>query len=164
MSLILRILVFICGGIIGIRSLRSFFGIARKPSYHQNFLDTADIKLWDRYMPMGIFYGITTNPVLLERAGVSCDHKSLKELANIAIDKHKVSCFMLQTWGDTESLVSNGIQLADISKRVVVKVPLTPSGILAASALIERRIRVCMTACYSKDQVFTSAALGAGYQ
>lgn len=33
------------------------------------FLDTADIEEWDRFLPTGIFYGITTNPTILERDG-----------------------------------------------------------------------------------------------
>jgi len=87
-------------------------------------------------MKMGIFYGITTNPLLLERANVPCNFASVKELALIALTQFNCECFMLQTWGgDSESLVQNGLELATISPKLVVKVPLTKDGIEAAAIL-----------------------------
>ena len=104
--------------------------------YHQYFLDTADKKAWDTYMKFGIFYGITTNPLLLERAGIRCDIGVLDKLANEALDKHNVNCFMLQTWGGSaKSMVENGIRLSKISRQIVVKVPLISEGIEAAAEL-----------------------------
>ena len=104
--------------------------------YHQYFLDTADKKAWDTYMKYGIFHGITTNPLLLERAGIRCDIGVLDKLANEALDKYNVNCFMLQTWGGSaQSMVENGIKLSKISPKIVVKVPLISEGIEAAAEL-----------------------------
>jgi transaldolase len=47
--------------------------------------------------------------------------------------------------------------------RVVVKIPLTRAGIEAAAILAKEGTRICMTACYTPHQAFTSAALGAEY-
>lgn len=138
---------------------------ALSASKHQQlFLDTAAIAEWGNYLPMGIFYGVTTNPVLLERAGVPCNLQSLTKLARTALDTYNVECFMLQTWGESsESLVRNGLALQNIDPRLVVKVPLTKSGIEAAAILKSKGTRLCMTACYAPHQVFTSSALGAEY-
>jgi len=38
----------------------------------QLYLDSADPADWARFLPLGVFRGVTTNPVLLERAGQAC--------------------------------------------------------------------------------------------
>jgi transaldolase len=92
--------------------------------------------MWDKYLKYGLFYGITTNPVLLNRAQLACDLATAKSLATQALHKYDVKCFMLQTWGaDTKALVDNGLQISKIGKEVVVKVPLTKEGIAAAAEL-----------------------------
>jgi len=48
------------------------------------FLDTADVAEWENLMPLGIFHGITTNPVLLEHAGVPCTVPACHRLADQA--------------------------------------------------------------------------------
>ena len=45
------------------------------------YLDTADADEWAALLPLGIFRGVTTNPTLLERAGVTCSPSSAKHLA-----------------------------------------------------------------------------------
>ena len=143
--------------------MESTIAKAQRP-HTQYFLDTAFVHDWEKYLPMGTFYGITTNPVLLEKAQVPHDFTALNHLAKSAIDDFKVKVFMLQTWGETKSrLIENGLRLQSISGKVVVKVPLTKEGIEAAAVLIEEGVRVCMTACYAPHQVFTSAGLGAEY-
>lgn len=130
----------------------------------QFFLDTADESLWEEYYKMNIFYGITTNPVLLEKARIPCEIECLKKLAKTAIKKYQVECFMLQTWGkDVETLVNNGLELFSISEKIVVKIPITDIGIEAAGQLKANDIPICMTACYTPHQVFTSIGLDADY-
>jgi transaldolase len=132
--------------------------------HQQLFLDTASITSWEEHIPLGIFYGITTNPVLLERANEKCDMNNLKRLSRIALDDMKMNCFMLQTWGhEKDQLISIALALQEMSDRIVVKVPLTKEGIKAASILSKMNVRLCMTACYTPHQVFTSAALNAEY-
>lgn len=127
------------------------------------YLDTADTEAWRIWMPTGLFYGITSNPLLLERAQVKCDHPTLKQLAQEAFDLGAQE-MQLQTWGDTvEDLVSTGKKLAAIDSRVVVKSPITRMGTTAASQLIAAGVRVTLTAVYSVHQVLIAAALGADY-
>ena len=134
----------------------------------QFFLDSADVHEWDRFMKLGIFHGITTNPVLLERAKVKCEiEPTLHDLAHKAFNEYGAKVFMIQTFGNSvDEYVRNGLKIAAIDveeKRIVVKVPLTEMGIIAAKQLIEKGVRVCMTTCYCQHQVFTSCGLGAEY-
>ena len=127
------------------------------------YLDTADTEAWRAWMPTGLFYGITSNPLLLERAQVRCDLPSLKQLAQKAFELGAQE-MQLQTWGDTvEDLVSTGEELAAIDSRVVVKAPITRLGTTAAARLIASGVRMTLTAVYSVHQVLIAAALGADY-
>jgi transaldolase len=133
-------------------------------SHQQLFLDTASVEQWERQIPLGIFHGITTNPVLLERAKVPCELESLKNLAHVALHEFKMEVFMIQSWGGTtDTLVRNALYLQDISDKIVVKIPLTREGVEAAAILKRHQVRLCMTACFTPHQVFTSACLGAEY-
>eukprot|EP00958_Prasinococcus_capsulatus_P009965 scaffold966_cov415-Prasinococcus_capsulatus_cf.AAC.28 len=41
------------------------------------FLDSADAGAWSDYLPSGVFYGVTTNPLILQRDGVRCTRQAL---------------------------------------------------------------------------------------
>ena len=127
------------------------------------FLDTADTREWQNWLPTGLFYGITTNPLLLERDNVSCTIEQLQDLAKVGFNLGAQEV-QLQTWGNSvDSLVKTGKLLAGISDSIVVKVPITKIGTQAASLLIGEGIRVTLTAVYAVHQVAIAAALGADY-
>ena len=44
------------------------------------FLDSADTRVWEAICPLGLFHGITTNPTLLRRSGLSCHMEHLDAL------------------------------------------------------------------------------------
>jgi transaldolase len=127
------------------------------------FLDTADTTQWQNWLPTGLFYGVTTNPLLLEKAQVTCSVEQLKDIARQAFNLG-VKEVQLQAWGTSvESLVKTGTLLAAISDRVVVKVPITKVGTEAATRLIAQGIRITLTGVYAVHQVLIAAALGADY-
>jgi transaldolase len=127
------------------------------------FLDSADSKQWQKWLPTGIFYGLTTNPLLLERAKVSCTVEQLKELARQGFNLG-VKEIQLQTWGNSvEALVNTGKLLAAIDDHIVVKVPITQIGTEAASRLIAQGIRITLTGVYAVHQILIAAALAADY-
>ena len=126
-------------------------------------LDTADSKQWQVWLPTGLFYSVTTNPLLLERSQVPCTVEQLQQLAQqaLALGAQEIQ---LQTWGNTvEALVSTGKRLAAIDKRVVVKVPITQVGTAAAAQLIAADIPITLTAVYAVHQVLIAASLGTDY-
>lgn len=133
------------------------------------FLDTAVESEWEELLPTGLFHGITTNPTLLEKADQPCTVENLHRLASKAFTGAKgvpaVNEFMCQAWGaNADDLYKIGIRLAEPDKeRIVVKVPVTLTGVQAARRLIHHGVRVCLTACYHRQQAVISAAVGAEY-
>ena len=74
----------------------------------------------------------------------------------------KTDEFMCQAWG--EDLYGTGMALLEVDReKVVVKLPMTPDGVTAASGLIKSGVRVCLTACYNKNQALLAGAVGAEY-
>jgi transaldolase len=127
------------------------------------YLDTADTAAWREWVPGGLFYGVTTNPLLLQRAHVPCDLATLTRLATTAFDLGAQEIH-LQVWGaDAAAMLASGRRLAAIDARVAVKVPITREGSLAARQLIAEGARVTLTAVYAPHQIVTAIALGAAY-
>jgi transaldolase len=125
-------------------------------------LDTADVAQWEQWHSTGLFYGVTTNPLLLERSHVPCTVDSLTYLAEKALRLGFLEV-QFQTWGEGQAMVSNGLALAAIAPQVVVKVPITAAGTKAAARLIAAGVRVTLTGLYAVHQVLIAAALGAEY-
>ncbi|MGB3789023.1 MAG: transaldolase family protein [Phormidesmis sp.] len=127
------------------------------------YLDTADVAAWKKWLPTGMFYGVTCNPLLLERAGVECAPPVLKALAQeaFALGMQEVH---LQAWGDSvPALLNISNLLSSFDKRIVIKLPATKDGTMAAKMLIRSGIPVTLTAVYSVHQVLIAAAIGASY-
>jgi transaldolase len=127
------------------------------------FLDSADTGDWETWLPRGVFHGVTTNPLLLERAGQACTVASLAELARRALGLGAAEIH-LQAWGAaTAELEQRGRKLGGIDPRVVVKIPLTETGLPAARALVGAGHRVTLTALFDAGQALLAAAAGAAY-
>ena len=128
------------------------------------FLDSADPGAWERWLPTGLFFGVTTNPTLLKKANQPCELGHLRQLSGRALALGAQELH-LQAWGGTASeLLNCGSGLHAIApNRVVVKVPVTTSGAEAAKELISQGIPITFTACYEPAQVLVAAALGAHY-
>lgn len=127
------------------------------------FLDTASRSAWQEWLPLRMFLGVTTNPVLLEQAGVPCTLSSLAGLVGdaLALGAREVQ---VQTWGRTrDAYLENGRALAALDPRVVVKVPTTVEGVAAAGILAAEGVRLTMTAVYNPAQALIAGALGAAY-
>jgi transaldolase len=126
-------------------------------------LDTADRAAWAQWLPLGCFYGVTTNPTLLKAANIPCSVTTLARLAREAIDLGAGEVH-IQTWGRTRTLyVEHGRALAAIDPKIVVKAPMTIEGAAAAATLRREGVRLTMTAVYSVAQVLVASALGADY-
>jgi len=127
------------------------------------FLDTADRAALARWLPTGLFHGVTTNPTILDRAGLHSRLDDLTPLVSeiLAYPVHEVQA---QCWGtETEALIETGLALSALDPRLVVKVPITENGIRAVAALHARGVRTTLTAVYVAHQALTAAAAGADY-
>jgi len=127
------------------------------------YVDSVEEKDWQHYLPTGIFFGVTTNPKLLNQTGLGFTIDRLAKLAQTAFDLG-ANEIHLQTWGcEMDQMLKIARELARIDQRVMVKVPITPPGILCARKLIAEGSKVTLTAVHSAQQVLIAIALGASY-
>jgi transaldolase len=106
---------------------------------------------------------VTCNPTLLEQAEEPCTIDNLHRMGMLALSY--TDEFMCQAWGATaQELYDCGMALTRPDRdRIVVKVPVTITGVEAASLLIQANCRVCLTACYNHKQAMIAANVGAEY-
>lgn len=130
------------------------------------YLDSADQDHWAQWMPAGVFHGITTNPLLASRAGLSypaIDWHQMAERAR-ALGARELHA---QVFGAPETYVPWAKDLYEAGKsagiETVVKIPLVPDGIAAAPAVRDLGGRILMTACYDAKQMVVATALGADF-
>jgi transaldolase len=126
-------------------------------------VDTADVSVWERLLPSGVFYGVTTNPKLINQAGLPCTLETLHNLARsaFALGANEIH---LQVWGaDSFEMLDRGRALAAIDPRVRVKVPGTRLGFPCARTLANEGANVTLTALYAAQQTLAAIALGAAY-
>ena len=128
------------------------------------FLDSADPKAWQQWLPSGLFHGVTTNPTLLRRAAQPCSLDNLAALSRMAL-AHGIAELQLQAWGGTEAeMLRCGQALAALAPgHIAVKLPVTQQGAAVARELIGAGVAVTFTACYEPHQVLIAAALGVQY-
>lgn len=125
------------------------------------YIDSANIAVVESLMKTGVFYGVTTNPLILREAGVRLS--KLGDFADYVLGLGAQEVFF-QSWGeDAATLCRHGEQLARLSSQVVVKLPVTREGLEAAAKLAKAGIKTCLTAVYAPFQVLLAAALGAAY-
>jgi transaldolase len=120
------------------------------------FLDTANLEELKKGLAWGIIDGVTTNPSLIAKEGVPVEEQ-VRKICDI-IDGD-VSAELVST--TSKEMIVEGRRLARIHKNIVVKVPLIPEGIAAASALAKEGIRLNVTLCFSAAQALVAAKAGA---
>lgn len=122
----------------------------------QLYIDSANPKEVKAMAELGIIDGVTTNPSLAAKAGVTYREAVIQILKTV---DDNVSLEVLAT--DTENMVTEGRKLAKISNKVVVKLPATSEGLKALKTLKLDGIRVNMTLVFSANQALLVAKLGA---
>ena len=132
------------------------------------FLDSASAEEWDRHLATGLYFGVTTNPAILERDGVPCTRDAVEGMADELRKKHgRVRELQAQVWGDSvDELVACGEYVHSLTTdalRCVPKVPLTREGVTAAAALADGGVPITLTAAYAPHHALTASALGAEY-
>jgi transaldolase len=123
------------------------------------YVDGADRQAVESLLASGAFHGVTTNPLILSRAGLS--GADLPAVYAWAVAAGAQEVFM-QGWGaDSASLRRRCDELLAIGDRVIAKVPATPHGIPVAAALVRDGARVLLTAVHDERQVLVAHAIGA---
>ncbi len=127
------------------------------------FLDSADRAAWERWLGTGLFFGVTTNPTILDAAGLRCTLPVLAALVRDAL-AHGIEEIQVQSWGtECDALVRHGLEVAALSPRVVVKLPATLEGVRAVASLHRAGVRTTLTAVYASHQALIGAAAGCDY-
>ena len=122
------------------------------------YLDTADRAAAEPLLATGLFAGLTTNPTILRRAGLTV--AAIPEIYKWATAAGAPEVFF-QAWGD--DLVGKGHELRELGEEVVVKVTASLSGSSACAALSAEGIPTLLTAVYAPGQAMIAAAAGAAY-
>lgn len=127
------------------------------------FIDSATEADWDMARGRGWLHGVTTNPLIIQRAGKRVDLATAQELV-AAAKQRELHEIQLQVTGDnTADMLASGWSLRELWGRVTVKIPATIDGFEAASVLCGEGAVVTITACYTAQQAMLAAAIGARY-
>jgi transaldolase len=119
-------------------------------------LDTASLDEIREGVRWGVLRGVTTNPSLIAKE--QRDFLPLiKEICSIIEGDVSVET----TSNDTEQLVRQGHEIAEIADNAVVKIALTPNGLAATRRLADEGIDVNVTLCFSPGQAILAAEAGA---
>lgn len=120
------------------------------------FLDTANLEEINEGVRWGVLGGVTTNPSLISKE--DSDFLPLvKEICSVVDGDVSI-----ETVGDdTENLVAQGHDIAQIADNSIVKIACTPNGLAATRALADEEIKVNMTLVFSATQSILAAEAGA---
>lgn len=126
------------------------------------FIDTANLDEIKEANDLGILDGVTTNPSLMAKEGITGKDRILKHYVDICnIVDGDVSAEVIAT--DYKGMIREGENLADLHKNIVVKIPMTKDGIKAIKYFSDKGIRTNCTLVFSAGQAILAAKAGATY-
>ena len=126
------------------------------------FIDTANLDQIHQAQELGILDGVTTNPSLMAKEGISGDAAVKAHYVAICeIVDGDVSAEVIST--DYEGMIAEGKILADLHPNIVVKVPAIVDGIKAIRWFTDHGIRTNCTLIFSAGQALLAAKAGASY-
>jgi transaldolase len=128
----------------------------------QFFIDTANLDQIREANELGILDGVTTNPSLMAKEGIKGRNSILKHYVDICeIVDGPVSAEVLST--DYDGMIKEALELADLHKNIVVKIPMIKDGIKAIRYLSDQGISTNCTLVFSAGQAILAAKAGATY-
>ncbi|KIO77802.1 transaldolase [Pedobacter lusitanus] len=126
------------------------------------FIDTANLEQIKEAQDLGVLDGVTTNPSLMAKEGISGDQKVIDHYKAIcAIVDGDVSAEVIST--DFENIIKEGEALAKLDPKIVVKVPMIKDGVKAIKYFSSKGIRTNCTLIFSSGQALLAAKAGATY-
>lgn len=126
------------------------------------FIDTANLAQIKEAHDLGILDGVTTNPSLMAKEGITGKNNILKHYVDIChLVDGDVSAEVIST--DYEGMIREGEELADLHEQIVIKFPMTKEGIKATRYFSQRGIKTNVTLVFSAGQALLAAKAGATY-
>jgi transaldolase len=126
------------------------------------FIDTANLAEIKEAHDLGVLDGVTTNPSLMAKEGISGKNNVLRHYKAICdIVEGDVSAEVIST--DFEGMVREGEELAELDDKIVVKIPMVKDGVKALKYFSEKGIKTNCTLIFSAGQALLAAKAGASY-
>ena len=126
------------------------------------FIDTANLKMIQEAQDLGILDGVTTNPSLMAKEGISGSENIINHYKKICeIVDGDVSAEVIST--DFDGMVEEGEELAKLHSNIVVKIPIIKDGIKAIKYFSDKGIKTNCTLIFSAGQALLAAKAGATY-
>ncbi|WP_316737150.1 fructose-6-phosphate aldolase [Pedobacter aquatilis] len=126
------------------------------------FIDTANLDQIKEAQDLGILDGVTTNPSLMAKEGITGDQNVInhyKAICDIVDDN--VSAEVISTTYD--EIIKEGEALAALNPKIVVKVPMIKDGVKAIKYFSSKGIKTNCTLIFSAGQALLAAKAGATY-
>ena len=126
------------------------------------FIDTANLEQIKDAHDLGVLDGVTTNPSLMAKEGITGAKNILKHYKDICpIVDGDVSAEVIST--DFEGMVKEGNALAVLNPQIVVKLPMIKAGVKACKYFSDKGIKTNVTLVFSVGQAILAAKAGATY-
>ena len=126
------------------------------------FVDTANLDQIRDAQNLGVLDGVTTNPSLMAKEGITGRENILKHYVAICnIVDGDVSAEVIAT--DFDGMLKEGEELASLHEQIVVKLPMIKEGVKAAKYFSDKGIRTNVTLVFSAGQALLAAKAGATY-
>lgn len=126
------------------------------------FIDTANLTQIKEAQALGVLDGVTTNPSLMAKEGITGEANILQHYLDICeVVEGDVSAEVIAT--DFEGMVAEGEKLAALHPQIVVKLPMTKDGVKACKYFSTKGIRTNVTLVFSVGQALLAAKVGATY-
>lgn len=126
------------------------------------FIDTANLAEIKEAHELGVLDGVTTNPSLMAKEGISGKNNVFRHYKAICdIVEGDVSAEVIST--DLAGMIREGEELAELDDKIVVKIPMIKDGIKALKYFSEKGIKTNCTLIFSAGQALLAAKAGASY-
>jgi transaldolase len=126
------------------------------------FIDTANLDQIKEAHDLGILDGVTTNPSLMAKEGITGEENVINHYKAICdIVEDNVSAEVISTTFD--AIVKEGEALAALNPKIVVKVPMIKDGVKAIKYFSSKGIKTNCTLIFSAGQALLAAKAGATY-
>ncbi|QCX37618.1 fructose-6-phosphate aldolase [Aureibaculum algae] len=126
------------------------------------FIDTANLDQIKEAQDLGVLDGVTTNPSLMAKEGITGAENILQHYRDICeAVEGDVSAEVIAT--DYEGMVKQGEELAALNPQIVVKLPMIAAGVKACKYFSDKGIKTNVTLVFSVGQALLAAKAGATY-
>ena len=126
------------------------------------FIDTANLDQIREAQSFGVLDGVTTNPSLMAKEGVTGEKNIIQHYVDICeIVDGDVSAEVISV--DFNGMIREGNALAGLHPQIVVKIPMIEDGIKALKYFSDAGIKTNCTLVFSAGQALLAAKAGATY-